>query len=588
MQHIQLIHSHTQGQETIQDIAGTPSSVCIQGLQSATSYRLQAVLFNDGVELAQSNIASFVTLGASAITLTLHNISRENYNYRVHYLFSSTYTLSSAVLSCNGQTFQGTVSGNTITFIVTGLTAGNAYLYNVTATDIYGFSETANGSITTTVVNQVNMYYDSRTENSVTLNLSYIHDYEFQSGYVDVWLSTQDPQTDHSIDHFHFQDGDTQITCEGLEPETEYIFIATLELIDFGGNLVYVKSNSVTATTAEHDYSNDYFTVNGGGVIKFYKNKSDAKTWEIEYSNDGVNWTRHTIASRSSTQQYLNNITVSGGKTYIKTRSYGLDSDDYVYMATTYPATVSGNINSLLFLGSPSTWRNYTYIPEGRNFYRFFRGWTQLTDASNLVLKATTLTEKAYGDMFRGCTALVNPPKEIPATDFPASSASDMFNGCLSMTTTPKIEVKSTAQGTQVGFSAVFAGCSSITSAENITLHVGGVYANLFNSCTRLTTLPKLEGSGRVNCDRMFAVCTSLEKGLDITKITDGVFSRMYDGCTSLKEAYAPTLQSWAYTDNWLNNVAGSGILYADAAVAGIIPTDVTWGCPSGWQIQTI
>ena len=588
MQSIQLVYGYQQGQETIQDIAGTPSSVCIQGLQSATSYRLQAVLFNDGVELAQSNIASFVTLGASAITLTLHNISRENYNYRVHYLFSSTYTLSSAVLSCNGQTFQGTVSGNTITFIVTGLTAGNAYLYNVTATDIYGFSETANGSITTTVVNQVNLYYSSRTENSVTLNLSYIHDYEFQSGYVDVWLSTQDPQTDQSIDHFHFQDGDTQITCEGLEPETEYIFIATLELIDFGGNLVYVKSNSVTATTAEHDYSRDYFTVNGGGVIKFYKNKSDAKTWEIEYSNDGVNWTRHTIASRSSAQQYLNNITVSGGKTYIRTRSYGLDSDDYVYMDTTYPATVSGNAMSLLYVGSAGSWINKTSFPSGRNFYRLFRNWTNLTDASKLILQATTLPDSAYEDMFRGCTSLVNPPKEIPATAFPKSSASNMFNSCTALTSTPKIEVKSTAQSTQVGFSAVFAGCSSITSAENITLHVGGVYDNLFNSCTSLTTLPKLVGSGYLYCDRMFAVCTSLEKGLDITKITDGVFERMYDGCTSLKEAYAPTLQSWAYTGYWLNNVAASGTLYADQSVAGIIPTDVTWGCPSGWNIDIL
>lgn len=578
-----------QGIQGIQEASGTPSSVGLQGLQSLTAYRCQAVWLDNNTPFAESNISAFTTLAAGSITLQLHNITRQGYDYVVHYLVTSTYALSNAVLNINGgQVFQGTIKGNTINFTVSGLEAGSSYLYQVQAEDIYQESVTVTGTITTTVVNEVNLYYSSRTEDSVTFDLSYIHDYEFQSGYVDVWLSTQDPQTDHSIDHFHFQDGDTRITCGGLEPETEYIFIATLELIDFGGNLVYVKSNSVTATTAEHDYSRDYFTVNGGREIRFYKNKSDAKSWTIEYSSDGVNWTAHSIQYRSSAQQYLNNITVSGGKTYIRTRSYGLDSDDYVYMSTSDTATVSGNAMSLLYVGSAGSWINKTSFPSGRNFYRLFRNWTNLTDASKLILQATTLPDSAYGDMFRGCTALVNPPKEIPATAFPKSSASNMFNSCTALTSTPKMEVRSTEQSEYSGFSAVFAGCSSITSAENITLHVGGVYDNLFNSCTRLTTLPKLVGSGRVNCDRMFAVCTSLEKGLDITKITDGVFERMYDGCTSLKEAYAPTLQSWAYTGYWLNNVAASGTLYADQSVAGIIPTDVNWGCPTGWQIKTI
>lgn len=578
-----------QGIQGIQEASGTPSSVGLQGLQSLTAYRCQAVWLDNNTPFAESNISAFTTLPAGNITLTLHNITRQGYNYIVHYIVTSTYALSNAVLSINGgQIFQGVIQGGTITFTVSGLDAGTAYLYTVTAQDIYQESATVTGTVTTTVVNEINMYYSSRTENSVTFDLSYLHDYTFVSGYVEYWDSTQDPSTDQAQGYEFFDDGDTQCTVTGLTAETTYKFRAAMTVEDGFGVQSIVYSSVLTATTADHDYSRDYFTVNGGREIRFYKNKSDAKSWTIEYSSDGVNWTAHSIQYRSSAQQYLNNITVSGGKTYIRTRSYDLDSDDYVYMSTSDTATVSGNAMSLLYVGDWGSWINKTSFPSGRNFYRLFRNWTNLTDASKLILQATTLPDSAYEDMFRGCTSLVNPPKEIPATAFPKSSASNMFNSCTALTSTPKMEVRSTEQSEYSGFSAVFAGCSSITSAENITLHVGGVYDNLFNSCTRLTTLPKLVGSGRVNCDRMFAVCTSLEKGLDITKMTDGIFSRMYDGCTSLKEAYAPTLQSWAYTSDWLNNVAASGTLYADPSVAGIIPTDVTWGCPTGWTVRTI
>lgn len=44
-----------------------------------------------------------------------------------------------------------------------------------------------------------------------------------------------------------------------------------------------------------------------------------------------------------------------------------------------------------------------------------FRDSTNLTNAENLVLPATTVTNRSYMDMFKGCTALTAGP-QLPAT----------------------------------------------------------------------------------------------------------------------------------------------------------------------------
>ena len=589
MQSIQLVYGYQQGQETIQDIAGTPSSVCIQGLQSATSYRLQAVLFNDGVELAQSNIASFVTLGASAITLTLHNISRENYNYRVHYLFSSTYTLSSAVLSCNGQTFQGTVSGNTITFIVTGLTAGNAYLYNVTATDIYGFSETANGSITTTVVNQVNMYYSSRTEDSVTLDLSYIHDYAFQSGYVDVWLSTQDPQTDQSIDHFHFQDGDTQITCEGLEPETEYILIATLELIDFGGNLVYVKSNSVTATTAEHDYSNDYFTIKNETSAAneiLFKSEYNYGFKSVDVSVDGGSTWQTKTASFNGTLLG----TLQAGESMLVRHTGSLGETVHHKFNATANFSVSGNITSLTE-GMPKS--NATMPVEA--FYYLFQGTQTLVSAENLKFDGyTNVAEKGCAYMFFGCNSLATPPT-LPWLSVGVSSFEGMFSGCSSLREMPELKATVLAEGCYMN---MFSDCTSLAASKILPAKkaAGKCYEQMYYGCTSLASAGKmpLTNLEKRSCYYMFAGCSSLTKGVDIRAVTaipsdSSALYGMYQNCRALDEAYYPSVgYDGNFSNNWLLNVRNIlGTLHARSSVANLIPTDSVNGCPTPWMIVT-
>lgn len=589
MQHIQLIHSHTQGQETIQDIAGTPSSVCIQGLQSATSYRLQAVLFNDGVELAQSNIASFVTLGASAITLTLHNISRENYNYRVHYLFSSTYTLSSAVLSCNGQTFQGTVSGNTITFIVTGLTAGNSYLYNVTATDIYGFSETANGSITTTVVNQVNLYYDSRTENTITFSLAYLHDYTFRGGWVDVWNSTQDPSTDTPITNEAWFDGDTQVTVPALAAETTYYFQAGMTVEDAFGVQSIVYSSVVTATTAEHDYSNDYFTIknetSAANEILF----QSAYTYgfkSVDVSVDGGSTWQTKTASFNGT--LLGTLQAGGSMLVRHTGSLGETVHHRFYATANF--SVSGNITSLTE-GMPKS--NATMPVEA--FYRLFGGAQTLVSAENLKFDGyTNVAERGCAYMFSGCNSLATPPT-LPWLSVGVSSFEGMFNGCSSLREMPELKATVLAEGCYL---QMFYKCTSLTASKILPAKkaAASCYEGMYYGCTSLASAGKMSLTNlkKRSCFHMFYGCTSLTKGVDIRAVTaipsdsDALYG-MYENCRALYEAYYPSVgYDGNFSNDWLANVRISlGTLHARSSVANLIPTGSANGCPTSWMIVT-
>ena len=555
MQHTTIKYWHgLQAVQGLQDVSGTPQSVCIQGLQSSTAYRVQAVLMDDQTELAFSNIAGFTTLGAGSISLTLHNVSRESYSYRVQYLFSSTYTLSSAVLSCNGQNFTGTISGNTITFIVTWLTAGDAYLYNVTATDVYGFEGTATGTIQTTVVNNVNIYYASRTENSVTFSLAYLHDYAMVSnGWIDVWYSTQDPSTDQSISHEAWYDGDTQVTVTGLTYETTYKFRAAMVVEDGFGNQTTVYSSVVTATTADHNYGNDYLSIineyNGENtlVLTARTTGSSVTTNTFSYSTDGGNtWitTTDTAAGRR--------IAIpAGGKVMLRHSGtmyyYDVSSSRYHTIECTQPFSVAGNPLSLIY-DSDYLGENKFVMDWGLAYV--FANATTLVSAAKLNLDIS-FYENRYGQtiehknccysMFQTCTSLVNAP-DLPQTKLSTSCYAYMFAGCTALRNVPQLPSTEIAVGSYYG---------------------------------------------------MFRGCTSLTEGADLTKVIqlgrNGIVE-MYYGCSSLEKAYAPTVDfsdTYNSTD-WLKNVAGNGTLYADASIAATIPTDNTSGCPSGWNIDIL
>jgi len=245
---VDLIYSKNQdlSNPSTETESGQPSEIELMNLDANQRYYTKAVLKNDGVTEDESDIETFQTLQAGSITLTFGSTVRNNNNYIVTYTVSSTYALSSAILSTNNTNFQGAISGNTIVFTVSGLTHGDAYLYSVNAIDIYAESGTANGTITTTVVNTVYISDVDENETDVTCYMTYTIDSGFTQAWVEYWNENDDPSTDQPQGHNTFTEGETSCTLYNLAPGTTYQFRAT---IYYGGYVNYVVSNVVRATT---------------------------------------------------------------------------------------------------------------------------------------------------------------------------------------------------------------------------------------------------------------------------------------------------------------------------------------------------
>lgn len=172
-------------------------------------------------------------------------------------------------------------------------------------------------------------------------------------------------------------------------------------------------------------------------------------------------------------------------------------------------------------------------------FTGLFTGNTTLTDASGLLLPATTLAERCYFAMFLNCTALVK-ALALPATTLADYCYSDMFNGCSSLTTACELP--------------------AVTLKESC-------YDSMFSGCTSLTTAPALPA----------------------TALVDYCYWAMFRGCTSLSSVVclATDISATDCTVDWLDGVAAEGIFTAaDKTVAW--KADNTEGIPSGWTRENV
>ena len=168
-----------------------------------------------------------------------------------------------------------------------------------------------------------------------------------------------------------------------------------------------------------HDYSQDYltFVAKEDGTFKFTGNS-------INYSvDDGETWTTLPSNTDTPTIQARNKIMLKA--TLIQQDSNGIGT-----FSSTSKFIAQGNVMSLLygddFIGQKDlTGKNYV-------FYNLFNGCTGLTNAKNLCLPATTLTNNCYSGMFNGCTSLTVAP-ELPATTLANYCYSGMFNGCTNL-----------------------------------------------------------------------------------------------------------------------------------------------------------
>lgn len=130
------------------------------------------------------------------------------------------------------------------------------------------------------------------------------------------------------------------------------------------------------------------------------------------------------------------------------------------FSGSTASFVVYGNIMSLLY---GDNFANQTSFPqEGvQTFEELFANCSGLTDASNLILPATTLVNSCYYRMFQVCRNLTAAPA-LPATAFTENvefAYQAMFQGCSSLEIAPDLPIK-VLKG--YNYNSIFEGCSSL------------------------------------------------------------------------------------------------------------------------------
>ena len=306
-----------------------------------------------------------------------------------------------------------------------------------------------------------------------------------------------------------------------------------------------------------------------------------APTLNLEYSTDGSTWTTKTMNSNTTPNTFT---LPANGKIYfrgVNNNGWCSNSEYFNTITCSGQHNVGGNSMSLLY---GSNFIGKTSFPTNNNkvFAYLFYANTNLVNAQDLLLPATTLVTSSYYKMFNGCSSLTTVP-ELSATTLAYFCYHYMFADCTSLTTAPELPATTLAN---YCYSSMFRGCSSLTTAPSIlpatTLAVE-CYENMFYNCSSLTTAPELPAttlatscysymfygtnllpdcsnidftsetvvkSGGLRClfggtkvtdeDLMEILPINPSTGhyyLPVTTLAESCYSYMFDGCSSLTTA---------------------------------------------------
>ena len=100
-----------------------------------------------------------------------------------------------------------------------------------------------------------------------------------------------------------------------------------------------------------------------------------------------------------------------------------------------------------------------TTIENNYGFACLFSNCSNVLNAKDLSLPATTLTDFCYSRMFDNCTSLITAPKELPATTLAACCYYGMFDGCTSLTIVPELLATTLVSGC---YRYMFYGCANL------------------------------------------------------------------------------------------------------------------------------
>lgn len=326
------------------------------------------------------------------------------------------------------------------------------------------------------------------------------------------------------------------------------------------------------------------FKCRTGGDLSI-KNENTSYDRNFEYSLNNGAWTAFSLPANSGV---LLIATLSPGDTI----SFRRDNDDF-YQAqfvsdSSLTFDIYGNLLSLQY-GSAFNGQTTLRNTSKQAFGYTFKG-TNVVDASNLKLTATTLSVGCYQAMFQGCALLESAP-ELPATTVAHNCYRSMFAQCSNLVNAPSILPATDAWRTEC-YRAMFFDCTSLVNAPELSatrLGQGSCY-QMFYNCVSLVNAPTILHATSLVLEtyfQMFRNCSSLVTAPAILATTAAggkSCQRMFMGCSSLNyvKCLLTNRTGTDVTFEWLNGVAATGT-FVKAAGA-------TWesgisGIPTGWTV---
>lgn len=192
----------------------------------------------------------------------------------------------------------------------------------------------------------------------------------------------------------------------------------------------------------------------------------------------------------------------------------------------------AGNIMSLFGFGDTFT---FSYNNGWGPCYSLFGGATSLTDVTELLLGATTLSHGCYRQMFINCSGITTPPI-MSATTTADACCQQMFQNCYALTSAPELPATTLAQ---YCYQQMFQNCSSLVVAPYLPAPLGAgdypyqCYMQMFSGCTSLTSvsvaftawssnpndtyawLDKVASQGEFHCPAALGTNATITRGAD-------------------------------------------------------------------------
>ena len=371
--------------------------------------------------------------------------------------------------------------------------------------------------------------------------------------------------------------GDKTATCE----------VTVLPTLSTPLTVEAITAGTITVTSPQ---SGMQYSLNGGAKTAVSGDINVAAGEKVEFYGNGT-----TIKS-------YNGTTIVGGTADIKVYGNIMSLVDEEGFATNTELPAISTFKELFKDNAKLTDASGLLLPattlKASCYWGMFSGCTGLTTVPEKLLPATTLADHCYRSMFENCTGLTTlPEKLLPATEMKSNCYSSMFNQCTGLTTLPEKLLPATVMATNC-YAYMFKGCTGLTTLPEKLLPAetlaNNCYQNMFYGCNKLTTAPALPVTTLAdNCYyQMFNGCTKLTTApkLPATELKQGCYYGMFENCTSLTAAYVRA----AYTDtnnkctNMFNGctAAGTKTLHTTTASKGSWSSGVpgTWTVADDWN----